>query len=342
MAVRDRNQVFELVTLKGDSGGQQKRSNVYQDITLDTLAQPQKYEDSNLKRFESKHEQTNKPMETLEDCDNKNTIISKKAVKLVAVLAVTLTIASLIIVFSLAIFNSLTSTEFKAYSAIEFQVMMEHIDQVNLSVSLLNEFYEYKSSMQQEHLLNLTAQNKEMMKTLENLNNSLSRRLLSQASGIQNLNILTAQNRENISVEMSHVNSEIRTVKRNISQLMSNVSSEIRTIKGNVNRLRSDTSSEIRTITGNWNSQLRRNIVEVERNIRRDTSAIISSVRNTANTADRRIASIAGRQVLTCSTVPYTRSTTLYNTNRRTTTSSSYTLPSVSYIIDICKSHIRS
>ena len=333
MAVRDRNKIFELVTLKGDSGGQQKRSNVYQDITPETLAQPQKYEDSTLRRFESESEQTNRSVEVLEDYNNKNTSIYKKIVKFMIVLAVILIIASLIIVFSLAIFNSLTSSEFKSYSAIKFQVMMEHIDQVNLSVSLLNEFYELKSSMQQEHLLNLTAQNQEVMKTIENLNNSLSRRLLYQASGIQNLNIWTAQNRENISVEMSRVNSEIRTVKRNISQLMSNVSSEIRTIKGNVNQLRSDTSSEIRTVTGNVNSQLRSNIDEVERNIRRDTSASISSVRNIANTADRRIASIAGRQVLTCSTVPYTSSTTLYNTNMGTTLSPSYTLPSVSYKI---------
>ena len=341
MAVRERNKVFELVTLKGDSGGQQKRSNVYQDITPETLAQPQN-EDSTLRKFESESEQTNRSEETLEDYNNKNTSIYKRIVTFMIVLAVILIIASLIIVFSLAIYNSLTSSEFKAYSAIEFQVMMEHIDQVNLSVFLLNEFYEYKSSKQQEHLLNLTAQNKEMMKTLENLNNSLSRRLLSQASGIQNLNILTAQNRENISVEKNRVNSVIRTVKRNISQLMSNVASEIRTIKGNVNRLRIDTSSEIRTVTGNVNSQLRRNIVEVERNIRSDTSATINSVRTTAGRADRRIAGIAGRQVLTCSTVRYPRSTTLHNTNNTATISSSYTLQSVSYKTDICKSHIRS
>ena len=272
--VRERNQVFELVTLKGDSGRQQKRSKVYQDITPETLAPPQKYEDSTLRRFESEHEQTNRSVEVLEDYKDKNTSIYKKIVKFMIVLAVIFIIASLIIVFSLAIFNSLTSTEFKAYSAVEFQV-------------------------QQEHLLNLTAQNKEMVKTLENLNNSLSRRLLSQASGIQSLNILTAQNRESISVEKRRVNSEIKTVKRNISQLMSNVTSEIKTINGNVNRLRSDTSSEIRTVTGNVNSQLRRYIVEVESNIRRDTSATISSVRTIANRADRRIASIAGRQVST-------------------------------------------
>ena len=287
MAVRERNKVFELVTLKGDSRGQQKRSNVYQDITPETLTQSQKYEDSTLRRFESEREQTNRSVETLEDYNNKNTSIYKKTVKFMIVLAVIIIIASLIIVLSLAIYNSLTSTEFKAYSAIELQVMMEHIDQVNLSVSLLNEFYEFKSSKQQEHLLNLTAQNKEMMKTLENLNNSLSSR-------IKNLSILTAQNRENISTEMSRVNSEIRKVK------------------GNVNQLRRDTSSEIEG---------------VERDIR-DSSASIHSIRITANTANTRIGSIAGRQVLTCSTEWYTRSTPLRS--RRASITRSYTLRSVS------------
>ena len=135
MAIRDRNKVFELVTLKGDSGGQQKNNNIYQDVTPETLAQPQKCEDSNLRRFESEREQTNKSVETLED--NRNTGIYKKAVKFIIVLAKILIIASRVFVFSLAIFNSLTSTEFKAYSAIEFQDMMGHIDEVNLSVSLL-------------------------------------------------------------------------------------------------------------------------------------------------------------------------------------------------------------
>ena len=287
MAVRERNKVFELVTLKGDSRGQQKSSNVYQDITPETLTQSQKYEDSTLIRFESESEQTNRSEETLEDYNNKNTSIYKRIVTFMIVLAVILIIASLIIVFSLAIYNSLTSTEFKAYSAIEFQVMMEHIDQVNLSVSLLNEFYEYKSSMQQEHLLNLTAQNKEMMKTLDNLNNSLSSR-------IKNLSILTAQNRENISTEMSRVNSEIRKVK------------------GNVNQLRRDTSSEIEG---------------VKRDIR-GSSASISSILITANTANRRIESIVGRQVLTCSTEWYTWSTSLRS--RRASITRSYTLRSVS------------
>ena len=287
MAVRERNKVFELVTLKGDSRGQQKSSNVYQDITPETLTQSQKYEDSTLRRFESEREQTNRSVETPEDYNNKNTSIYKKTVTFMIVLAVILIIASLIIVFSLAIYNSLTSSEFKSYSAIEFQVMMEHIDQVNLSVSLLNEFYEYNSSKQQQHLLNLTAQNKEMMKTLENLNNSLSSR-------IKNLSIYTAQNRENISTEMSRVNSEIRKVK------------------GNVNQLRRDTSSEIEG---------------VKRDIR-GYSASISSILITANTANRRIESIVGRQVLTCSTEWYTRSTSLRS--RRASITRSYTLRSVS------------
>ena len=104
MAVRDRNKVFELVTLKGDSGGQQKNNNIYQDITPDTLAQPQKCEDSNLKIFESERERTNKSVETLED--NKNTGIYKKAVKFIIVLAEILIIASLIFVFLLP-FSSL-------------------------------------------------------------------------------------------------------------------------------------------------------------------------------------------------------------------------------------------
>ena len=47
MAVRERNKVFELVTLKGDSGDQRKRNNNYQDITPETLTQPQKYETLN-------------------------------------------------------------------------------------------------------------------------------------------------------------------------------------------------------------------------------------------------------------------------------------------------------
>ena len=304
MAVRERNKVFELVTLKGDSRGQQKRSNVYQDITPETLPQPQKYEDSTLRRFESESEQTNRSVETLEDYNNKNTSIYKKTVTFMIVLAVILIIASLIFVFSLAIFNSLTSTEFKAFSATEFQVMMEHIDQVNLSVSLLNKFYELKSSKQQEHLLNLTAQNKEMMKTLENLNNSLSRRLLSQTSKIQNWSTLTVQNKENISAEISGVKSEIKTVKGSINQLRSNVTSEIKTVNGNIGQLR------------NSYSVLRNSLNEVQ---------------TIANRADTRTTSLAGEQVLVnCSTKRLQNSLSLVR-NQKRTISVVHTTPSVSY-----------
>ena len=400
MAVRDRNKIFELVTLKGDSGeGQQKKNNIYQDITPETLAQPQIYEDPNLKIFESKREQTNESVDAVEDCDIKNTSIYKKSVRIMTVLAVTLIIATLILVFSLSIFNSLTSTNIKAYSAkefkfyelkssmqqehlfnltaqnkemrktleklndslsisllsqasriqnlsmltaqnrhsqqilqIEFQVMMEHIDQVNLSVSLLNEFYELKTSMQQEHLLNLTAQNKEMRKSLEKLNASLSSRLLSQASRIQNLSILTTQNREIISAEMSRVNSDIGTVDANIDQLTSNVTSEIWTVKTKINQLRGNITFEIRTVEGNI-GQLRH---ETSTNITNSHSMLrnsLNEVQTTADRADSRTRSIAREQVLVnCSKEQLPKSVSLAR-NQNRTISVLHTTPSVSYKI---------
>ena len=202
-------------------------------------------------------------------------------------------------IFVAAIFQSLH----KVFGLLEFKDMMDNIDQVNLSVSLLNEFYELKSSMQQEHLLNLTAQNKEMMKTLENLNNSLSRRLLSQASRIQKLSILTA-------AEMSCINSEIGTVKENINQLRSNVNSEIRT---NIGRLRMETYNNIT----NSHSMLR---------------GSLNAVQITARTLDTRTTPIAGDRVLVNYVTQRKQNRSFLPRNQKRTISVSHTIHSVSYM----------
>ena len=181
--------------------------------------------------------------------------------------------------------------------------MMDNIDQVNLSVTLLNEFYELKSSMQQEHLLNLTAQNKEMMKTLENLNNSPSRRLLSQTSRIQKLSILTA-------AEMSCINSEIGTVKGNINQLRSNVNSEIRT---NIGRLRMETYTNIT----NSHSMLR---------------GSLNAVPITARTLDARTIPIAGDRVLVNYVTQRKQNTLSLSSNQKHIISVSHTIHSVSFM----------
>jgi len=313
MARRDRDNVFELVNIKGDYERPQKRRNIYHNVSLDTAAQPQSYADSTIKISKSELEDdTHQTIDNLESFSNKKTSVYKKVMKVLIAMAIALIIASLLFVFFIAIFNYLTSTEFKQYSATEFETMMDHIDQLNLSLALLNDFYEIKSAMQQDHWLNLTAQNKEIIKNLNKQNSSLSslnENIFSQASRMQNLSIIATQNMEMISTERRRVNFEIRTAKENVSQLRNHVKSEIITVKRTISQLKRKTSTTINSV-----SELR---------------GSLSSVQTTAERADRRVGHIAGRQLLNCSVHRELQRDDYFH--GRINISTSYTPTSVSY-----------
>jgi len=109
---------MKLVNLKQDSENPQERSSIYQGGCSENLARLQENQDFKLGTSQKtlKKEKTNN---RLEDCKGNNTSICEKAMKLLIVLAVSLIIASLLIVFSLAISNYLISAK-KTYCATEF------------------------------------------------------------------------------------------------------------------------------------------------------------------------------------------------------------------------------
>jgi len=218
MAGKDREKVFELVKLKEESKGQHEK--FYQDISSETLDQPQKYEDS---RFEKdKDGQTNKSLETSKDNNNK-IYFFQRAMRMLLVGAAALILASLLVVLYLAISNYLMSTQFKKNSAVKFQVMKERIGDLNESFSLLmDDIHGLKSSMLREQLLrlSLTTQINEMMTSLRYLNDSLS----AESKELCSLSLKT-QNLTSFTSERNYVKAEIINVNGNISRLRSELSS---------------------------------------------------------------------------------------------------------------------
>ena len=180
-----RDNVFELVQLKPKAPNAKEctstppsgRKDAYQDLTVNTLSRKNQYEDANPKTNHNYEEaekdffNADATVESSRKMANKNnesySYKTKTAVAASLVMGAVLVVSLLIFITPLSIFNYDTYKAHASYSSEEFQQLSKKLNDLNKSLTLLNEVHK-QLALKLDNLSSFTVLNNRMIRSQVN------------------------------------------------------------------------------------------------------------------------------------------------------------------------------